>query len=791
MNVVVGDDTGLLKVVSLKSDGKIKKLGTQSEERGGITAMCWAGPNSEILEQEVAIGLSGGDVEVWNTMLGQVTASFEAMEFNSVKDKYVGVHVLRTKEAGINVSDAAARRRILTCLQSGNVRILPWTANIHNAGAGNEDEAEEAARAGVSWSVGSHIERLRLSNNQQRFLVGGNENLLSSYDVERQVRLFKAKTMPDDWLKIRVPNWDLDFNYLPSVETSTSSSSSSECGGVVQDLSKIVTVNAYKRVRLYDTKASHRPVVNVQLGLGEHSGRTLACLNNGTHIVVGDTAGRMQLLDIRYNFRQVGIFRGQAGSLREIVPHATLPMMASVGLDRHLRIHDIEDRKLLKAVYMTQKLTGCLFSSVEPRRARTKESVSEDVAVKGGLKTRDGTESKASAAQADGDEEEDAVNEANVWSELEQLTAAQRKQKLKQLQQQQKQEQKQRGDLSSDNDDDHDGEEEEEPAEMEIETEIEGAQKLRARKASPSEQEANVKAAKKAANATANVNANAAAAALMTKNMNMNKNESKSKTPVQEEAEEEDEDEVDENEDEDDEMEGEEDDWPMDEDEDFEEDEDEDEDEEDYIDFDGPMTYGITILGADDEPLEPAAPTTTTTTTTQVKGKGRNAFITGGPANTGKTQPPQQQQQQRGKVLLDTGVLTFGSGRSTSAATAATVNSRALQSTGGQIGAGAKKKAAPVHDSEDEEEDEELETFEASVQQNKASKDNRKPAPAPAPSTTVTASVSSGKGGKGKVPTPPPSSSGPAAGKSGRDNLAKSKPMATTVMSTSTSSKKR
>ena len=46
----------------------------------------------------------------------------------------------------------------------------------------------------------------------------------------------------------------------------------------------------------------------------------------------------------------VHCYRGFAGSIRCVECHPTLPLVASCGLDRYLRVHDLEETHLLHKV---------------------------------------------------------------------------------------------------------------------------------------------------------------------------------------------------------------------------------------------------------------------------------------------------------------------------------------------------------------------------------------------------------------------------------------------------------
>ena len=96
---------------------------------------------------------------------------------------------------------------------------------------------------------------------------------------------------------------------------------------------------------------------------------TSLCQIDTNRILVGDSAGYIQALDLRRisktNDRcisaNVGRFNGPAGSVRQIVKHENLPIVACVGLDRMMRTYDVNTRKQLDCVYLKQRLNCMLF----------------------------------------------------------------------------------------------------------------------------------------------------------------------------------------------------------------------------------------------------------------------------------------------------------------------------------------------------------------------------------------------------------------------------------------------
>lgn len=81
-------------------------------------------------------------------------------------------------------------------------------------------------------------------------------------------------------------------------------------------------------------------------------------------MAVGNTHGQIALLDLRKGLVR-GCLKGLAGGVRGLQCHPSQPVVASCGLDRFLRIHSLEDRKLQHKVYLKSRLNCLLLASRE------------------------------------------------------------------------------------------------------------------------------------------------------------------------------------------------------------------------------------------------------------------------------------------------------------------------------------------------------------------------------------------------------------------------------------------
>ena len=93
-------------------------------------------------------------------------------------------------------------------------------------------------------------------------------------------------------------------------------------------------------------------------------------------LYTGDTTGRVSRIDLR-TLRLSGTYKGTTGSVRDIAIHPTLPRLATVGLDRIMRVFDSESRQQLHRVYLRQQLNAVLFTSEEEVKMFAEEESEE------------------------------------------------------------------------------------------------------------------------------------------------------------------------------------------------------------------------------------------------------------------------------------------------------------------------------------------------------------------------------------------------------------------------------
>lgn len=143
-----------------------------------------------------------------------------------------------------------------------------------------------------------------------------------------------------------------------------------------------------------------RPVLEAEYG--EYPLTAISLTPDGTAVAVGNTQGHIALLDLRKGLVR-GCVKGLAGGVRGLQCHASQPLVASCGLDRFLRIHSLEDRKLQHKVYLKSRL-NCLL-----------------------LASQDLQEGGATAGEAESGVKEEEDEGDDVWDAMEQVEERQKR----------------------------------------------------------------------------------------------------------------------------------------------------------------------------------------------------------------------------------------------------------------------------------------------------------------------------------------------------------------------------
>ncbi|KAF7836651.1 WD repeat-containing protein 74 [Senna tora] len=284
----------------------------------------------------LAVARKNGQVEVLNPVNGDLQAAIVNIndtDIRSEENAIVGLHLFAKQ----NLELASRSCTLMTCSTKGN-------ASVKSIELTNSSTESICVGSSKTWSVcaGGNITCCKVDGSEKYALFGGKGVEVNFWDLDNCSKIWNAKSPPANSLGIFTPTWFTCATFLGK-----------------DDHRKFVAGTNSHQVRLYDISAQRRPVISFDFR--ETSIRAVAEDINGYSIYIGNGSGDLASVDMRTG-KLLGCFTGKcSGSIRSIVRHTELPIIASCGLDSYLRIWDTKTRQLLSAVFLKQHLMHAVF----------------------------------------------------------------------------------------------------------------------------------------------------------------------------------------------------------------------------------------------------------------------------------------------------------------------------------------------------------------------------------------------------------------------------------------------
>ncbi|KAJ7565064.1 hypothetical protein O6H91_02G046100 [Diphasiastrum complanatum] len=347
---ICGDALGFIKVIEAQAEKPVPQVVARWGEPSpgdSITCMSFTGNSSCGL----AVARKTGVVDVLDpgngvvhsrlhTTMMSTNSSCEASLSDKVADNPVvgGLHLFK--------ETSSWSKAVLTCTQTGQVALQSVKLEKELYQLDSEVWEDEKDYLRAKWTVCKSGEVLcsKVDSHERYALFGGRGVELNLWDIENQSKLWDAKSPRRDNLGIYLQTWVTAAVFMSK-----------------DDHRKVVVGSGHHQLRLYDVGAQRRPVLTFDFG--ESPIRALAEDLDGNTVYVGNGSGNLASFDMRIG-KMLGGFKGKcAGSIRSISRHPELPLLASCGLDRYLRIHNTVSRQLLALVFLKQQLGSVTFDN--------------------------------------------------------------------------------------------------------------------------------------------------------------------------------------------------------------------------------------------------------------------------------------------------------------------------------------------------------------------------------------------------------------------------------------------
>lgn len=359
MDCIVAASTGALKGINLRENTftnllPIKSLLPKQDE---ITSMIWSGQG----QSEVLAALLDRQLKLYDAQTNTFNPLFK------LEGGEGAVQGLHSVEGG----------KIVSCVESGHLSV--WNDTGESCG---------------EWQAGPGVKVMRGSNTRKEVVTGGMKNLLKTWDIETGKRVWGARNVPLDFLGLEVPIAITDARY-------------------VDDVGNIIEATKVHELRLYDPRAQRRPVKKIPF-MDVPITAVSRCYRD-KHVLAANSIGEMGLFDLRSKIHPVCKYKGQAGAIRSIDAHPTAPYVATCGIDRFVRVHDIDTKKLSHKVYCKTRLNRVLLRADLPSLATVIDGGDEQEWKE--LKTEMNCDSDSSISACGSDDDDVSADEC-TWKKL-------------------------------------------------------------------------------------------------------------------------------------------------------------------------------------------------------------------------------------------------------------------------------------------------------------------------------------------------------------------------------------
>jgi len=272
---------------------------------------------------------------------------------SSISDESASIEGLHVCFSG--PAAAAASPVIVSTTAGGSARL--HAANSTNDSTYTTTKAKEL----VSFKIPTSVCCSAIEESAGLLAVGSQGAELRVYNLAlpEQPTVFAAKGSKPNRVGLVDKPWNSAVAFFPG-----------------SNGTKIWTGTGYHKLRLYDSMASKRPQIEVEFGSARVT--ALAAEADGQRVWVANAQGGIEVFDVRAG-RFSGAIKGIAGSVRDLAlypiesssnsDNSRNPYIASVGLDRFLRVHSTASRSPLGKEYLKTQLTGVVWCPTDASMA--------------------------------------------------------------------------------------------------------------------------------------------------------------------------------------------------------------------------------------------------------------------------------------------------------------------------------------------------------------------------------------------------------------------------------------
>ncbi|KAI3647128.1 hypothetical protein MP228_007349 [Amoeboaphelidium protococcarum] len=384
MHFIISDQVGLLKELTITEPNKSK-----GDSKAGLVAQKQAASYGQVdRDMEITSMHRSFDTLKNQIFLGRKSGDIDVFDIDSKVIQPIQMDK-QCKSKVISLYHHDDQQRLIVLRQSGEFSISAVGEHLQISTLFSKNLGQDLCALDVCTSQSS----------PNLVVYGGKERDVTVFDFEAQDTCFKGKNVAHDWLDMRVPLHHTAVKFMPNSDQ------------------EIVTCTQQGTVKLYDMRQDRRPVLTEAVGGKDIALKRLSIVggnnsdfhNQRREILVCDNVGDVYHYDLGER-RVIGKLKGSSGAIYDAQTFTDssdnqMLKVATVGLDRFLRVYDLKRRTLLHKVYMKQRMNQVIpiieMSNLQNEHEQSGDHVDRDI---------DGSELQYSDLGSDNDD---------VWEQLE------------------------------------------------------------------------------------------------------------------------------------------------------------------------------------------------------------------------------------------------------------------------------------------------------------------------------------------------------------------------------------
>ena len=354
MKIIIGDEFGIIKLISTQSKTVIDQYGSLDSSNSIINIFS-------------------------NNKIEQINYSEENEEEESETKDSLNLYVSSLNENYILNWDA---KNIISSYKNENLDITYISSTIKFPYERNKNTVFINGLSDSRVNIVSFNEELKFNNSSMYSPIDtSNKNLKIKlrgvansiyntdsvyllyqnnpfilYNINEQKIEFKGKNLPNDELNLRIPMHDMDI-----VEVKNN-----------PRLNYIST--AFGEIRLYDKKASPRPSLNKKITNTKIN--KIDITDDSNYLFIGDNSGYCAMLDIRKSFSACKTFKGNTGAIQTLVNIEQNNKLIVAGFDRYVKVYDYKNGEEEK-IFVKNKVNSAILVGLEKNKEFQDDEESE------------------------------------------------------------------------------------------------------------------------------------------------------------------------------------------------------------------------------------------------------------------------------------------------------------------------------------------------------------------------------------------------------------------------------